>query len=268
MTQRHKKSKSVRQMFITRLSFVFTRFSNINWPILTSVICSQQLSILCRCPLLVPKRYTIEKSGLWVSMQPTCQGILCAPTQTGQCCPLHHCSHRTLTRTQSSSTLRTSSTCSLISSPILRPFLSRDDHIPKDWSTCSPPSSPLPLNNSKGLSVLTRPNSLEISEKLEKFSNLPKNFKCVYNSFLPLISKCTMCHSFINSVNLFLWSVYLHAFSFYFRTAAFIVTSSLYLQLLVAVCIALFASNFVTPQIFYKFYFEVNKNSQIVNLLT
>lgn len=42
----------------------------------------------------------------------------------------------------------------------------------------------------------------------------------------------------------------------YARTAAFIVTSSLYLQLLVAVCIALFAANFVTPQYPYKFYFE------------
>lgn len=64
-----------------------------------------------------------------------------------------------------------------------------------------------------------------------------------------LQSECIFCDNFIYPY-----------FLFYFRTAAFIVTSSLYLQLLVAVCIALFASNFVTSQIFYKFYFEVIQN--------
>lgn len=143
--------------------------------------------MLCLCAfsdLLAQRIFSSRQIGLCVSMQPPCQGILCAPNQSGQCCPLHHCSHRSLTRTQSSSTLRTSSTCSLISSPILRPSLGRENQFFKDWNACSPPLSPLQLNNSNGLSVLTRPNSLAISETS---SNLPKNFKCVFDLFLPTV---------------------------------------------------------------------------------
>lgn len=152
---------------------------------LSTAICVVSLCILW---IVGAKKTCNWTKWLWVSMQPTCQGILCAPNASGQFCPLHHCSHRSLTRSQSSSTLRTSSTCSLISSPILRPFLSREDHFSKDWRTCTPPSSPLPLNTSNGLSVLTRPNSLPLSKAS---SNFPKNFKCVFNSFLLLFSECT-----------------------------------------------------------------------------
>ena len=123
----------------------------------------------------------IQHSGFRLSMQSPCKGALCTSnltTTSGQCCPTHHCSHRNLARTQSESsgTLRASSTCSLISSPV-RSFL--DNPFSKEWSACSTPTSPVHglSASSNGLSVVTSASSLVFSDTSH---NLPKNFKCVF----------------------------------------------------------------------------------------